>query len=74
MSTAGPQRRRIVTCPACKGESIYGPENPARPFCSQRCKNNDFGAWATEAFRVAAKETRAEDEPDEPGEPASGLH
>ncbi len=55
MSTAGPLRRRTVTCPACKGESVYGPENPVRPFCSQRCKNNDFGAWASEAFRVAAK-------------------
>ncbi len=74
MNTAGGQRRRIVTCPACKGESIYGPENPSRPFCSQRCKNNDFGAWASEAFRVAAKQTRAEDEPDEPDAPTSGPH
>ncbi|MEQ1804683.1 MAG: DNA gyrase inhibitor YacG, partial [Burkholderiaceae bacterium] len=38
MSTAKPPRRRIVTCPTCQGESVYGPENPARPFCSQRCK------------------------------------
>lgn len=63
-------RPRIVRCPTCKGDSIYSPENSARPFCSQRCKNNDFGAWASEAFRVAAKESLNEDEPDAAGDPA----
>jgi uncharacterized protein len=62
----GPQRARIVTCPTCKGESLYAPQNPARPFCSQRCKNNDFGAWASEAFRVAPR--NAPGDPDEPEE------
>jgi endogenous inhibitor of DNA gyrase (YacG/DUF329 family) len=28
------------------------PSNPYRPFCSERCKNMDFGAWASESFRV----------------------
>ena len=23
-----------------------------QPFCSERCKNIDFGAWASESFRV----------------------
>ena len=72
--TAGAQRPRIVRCPTCKGESIFAPENPARPFCSQRCRNNDFGAWASEAFRVAAKESRAEDDADAPNEPTAGPH
>lgn len=43
---------RIVTCPACKGESVYAPSNPYRPFCSERCKHMDLGAWASESFRV----------------------
>jgi endogenous inhibitor of DNA gyrase (YacG/DUF329 family) len=43
---------RIVRCPACSGDSIYAPSNPYRPFCSERCKNIDFGAWASENFRV----------------------
>jgi endogenous inhibitor of DNA gyrase (YacG/DUF329 family) len=43
---------RIVLCPTCGENSIYGPDNPARPFCSARCKNMDFGAWASENFRV----------------------
>jgi endogenous inhibitor of DNA gyrase (YacG/DUF329 family) len=45
---------RVVRCPGCGGESVYAVSNPARPFCSLRCKNADLGAWATEAFRVAA--------------------
>jgi endogenous inhibitor of DNA gyrase (YacG/DUF329 family) len=43
---------RIVRCPACGGDSIYAPDNPYRPFCSARCKGIDFGAWASEDFRV----------------------
>ena len=43
---------RIVRCPACSGDSVYAPSNPYRPFCSERCKNLDLGAWASESFRV----------------------
>lgn len=51
---------RIVRCPNCHGDSVFGPSNPYRPFCSARCKGLDFGAWADESFRMAA-----ETEPDE---------
>jgi endogenous inhibitor of DNA gyrase (YacG/DUF329 family) len=47
-----PAKPRIVRCPACGGDSIYAPSNPFRPFCSERCKNLDLGAWASESFRV----------------------
>ncbi len=43
---------KIVVCPACKGKSIYAPSNAFRPFCSERCKNMDLGAWASESFRM----------------------
>jgi hypothetical protein len=43
---------RIVRCPACSGDSVYAPTNRFRPFCSERCKNMDLGAWASESFRV----------------------
>ena len=43
---------KVVVCPACKGKSIYAASNPFRPFCSERCKNMDFGAWASENFRM----------------------
>ena len=50
---AGPPK--LVPCPTCGGDSIYAPSNPYRPFCSNRCKNIDLGAWANEDFRMAAK-------------------
>lgn len=53
---------RIVKCPACAGPSVYGAQNPHRPFCCARCKNVDFGAWASESFRVPT-EAPPEDEP-----------
>lgn len=53
---------RIVKCPACGGRSIYAPSNAFRPFCSERCKNSDLGAWANEDFRMPA-EAGPDDEP-----------
>jgi endogenous inhibitor of DNA gyrase (YacG/DUF329 family) len=58
-----------VTCPTCGGESLYAPQNPFRPFCSERCKNVDFGAWATEDYRVPAPTTCADAEGEEPSSP-----
>jgi uncharacterized protein len=66
MSTAA---RRIVTCPTCGGESVYAPENPYRPFCSERCKNVDLGAWATEGYRVPAPPSTADENGEEPSTP-----
>ena len=43
---------RVIRCPRCGGPSLYASANPSRPFCSPRCKANDFGAWASEAYRV----------------------
>ena len=53
---------RTVRCPRCGGQSLYGPDNPYRPFCGERCKNLDFGAWASEAYRVAVKPEPQEDD------------
>ena len=46
---------RMVRCPACGGLSPYTPDNRWRPFCSERCKLHDLGAWASERFRVEAE-------------------
>ena len=56
MSSATPEPKvRSVRCPACAGPSRYAADNPWRPFCSERCKNLDFGAWASENYRVATQ-------------------
>lgn len=48
---------RVVRCPHCGGESLWSPENKFRPFCSERCRLIDMGAWASEAYRVPVQES-----------------
>lgn len=57
---------RVVRCPGCGGESVYAMSNPFRPFCSERCRLADLGAWASEGYRVGAP--LSTDEPDDDDE------
>jgi endogenous inhibitor of DNA gyrase (YacG/DUF329 family) len=62
---------KIVNCPRCGGPVQWTSENRCRPFCSERCKLIDLGAWATESYRVPV-EPKDEDhegaDPDGAGE------
>ncbi|MEZ5663946.1 MAG: DNA gyrase inhibitor YacG [Burkholderiaceae bacterium] len=53
-SNQTPAVARTVRCPSCGGPSLFGSANRFRPFCSERCRQVDLGAWASEAFRVPA--------------------
>ena len=55
---------KVIRCPGCGGPSVYALENAFRPFCSARCKNNDFGAWASEGYTVPANPDVAEPDAD----------
>jgi len=44
----------VVNCPHCAKAIEWIPENRYRPFCSERCKLIDLGAWASEKYRVAS--------------------
>ena len=57
---------RHVLCPRCGAQVPWAPESLFRPFCSERCKTMDLGAWATERYRVAATETDREAEDGSP--------
>ena len=59
------QRSRLVACPKCGRTAEWSTENRWRPFCSERCKMTDLGAWATEAYRIPVE---AGDEPEIPPE------
>ena len=60
-----PTPERKVPCPRCRGPAVYSATNPWRPFCSERCRNADLGAWASENYRVATQAS-AEDMPEDP--------
>jgi endogenous inhibitor of DNA gyrase (YacG/DUF329 family) len=58
-----------MKCPNC-GKTVEWKDNPARPFCSERCKLIDFGRWANEEYRVPVAETPT-DEIESPPAPAA---
>lgn len=47
------QPTRIVACPQCKKSVSVEANNKFRPFCSERCRLIDLGAWANETHRIA---------------------
>ncbi len=46
------KRPTQIRCPQCSGLSAYSLENRFRPFCSERCKLLDLGAWATDRYAI----------------------
>jgi uncharacterized protein len=41
----------------------WNASSPWRPFCSERCKLIDLGAWASEQHAIPGNELEAEDKP-----------
>ncbi len=54
MTTPKPPTSPVIPsfpCPQC-GMPSQWTDNPSRPFCTERCKLIDLGAWANEEYRV----------------------
>jgi endogenous inhibitor of DNA gyrase (YacG/DUF329 family) len=47
----------VVRCPTCGTSVVWGAVSPYRPFCSERCKNVDLGAWASERYAIRDSES-----------------
>lgn len=58
------RNERFVACPHCGKSVRWSTENRYRPFCSERCKMVDLGAWANEAYRIAVEESPDQQEAD----------
>jgi uncharacterized protein len=41
-----------VKCPTCRRPVEWSAESPYRPFCSERCRLVDLGAWFNEERRI----------------------
>jgi len=52
-----------IICPVCKNITTWE-ENPFRPFCSERCKLIDLGAWASGEYKLPGNQA---DETDQAG-------
>ncbi|MEH6445543.1 MAG: DNA gyrase inhibitor YacG [Oceanospirillaceae bacterium] len=51
-----------LPCPECKKLLTWSTDNPHRPFCSERCKLLDLGAWATESYQIPEELGAEEDD------------
>ncbi|HWW04118.1 DNA gyrase inhibitor YacG [Collimonas sp.] len=49
-----------VDCPTCGAKVEWIAANRFRPFCSERCKQIDLGAWAEEKYAIPAVNPRDE--------------
>ena len=47
---------RILACPTCGNFVKWTPKNEHRPFCSDRCKLIDLGAWADEQHTIPGQQ------------------
>lgn len=50
------EKMRTVLCPRCGKSVVWSQANTFRPFCSERCKIIDLGAWAAEEYNLIAEE------------------
>jgi endogenous inhibitor of DNA gyrase (YacG/DUF329 family) len=57
---AGVNTAKRYTCPTCQREIAWTSDFPWRPFCSERCKMVDLGAWLANDRAI-------------PGEPADDI-
>lgn len=57
-----------VKCPTCQREIDWS-QSPFRPFCSERCRLIDLGAWLTEKHAIAGEPAADEAAREDPGAP-----
>jgi endogenous inhibitor of DNA gyrase (YacG/DUF329 family) len=58
----------VVRCPTCGRTVEWNESFPWRPFCSERCKLIDLGAWASEKHSIPGNDVEAEEKPKESDE------
>lgn len=48
-------------CPVCRKPTPWE-GNPSKPFCSERCRLRDLGAWSSEDYKIPARPEEGRDE------------
>jgi uncharacterized protein len=52
-----------VKCPTCGRQTEWSESAPFRPFCSERCRLIDLGAWLSEQRSIPGDTTPPPDSP-----------
>jgi endogenous inhibitor of DNA gyrase (YacG/DUF329 family) len=56
----------LVKCPTCGRDLEWSSVSPFRPFCSERCRLIDLGAWLSEERSIAGESAPVDAEREEP--------
>ncbi|HEU4624249.1 MAG TPA: DNA gyrase inhibitor YacG [Steroidobacteraceae bacterium] len=56
----------LVKCPTCGRQIEWSEQNPFRPFCSERCRLIDLGAWLSEQRAIPGESVPSSDEAPRP--------
>jgi len=41
-----------LNCPTCKRTVLWNDDFPSKPFCCERCRMIDLGAWSSEEHTI----------------------
>jgi uncharacterized protein len=54
---------KTVQCPTCERPVEWSDKSPWRPFCSERCKLMDLGAWAAQRHSIPGETIETQEKP-----------
>lgn len=57
-----------VKCPTCGRPVEWSEASPYRPFCSERCRLIDLGAWLSEERKISGEAETTREEPPAEGD------
>lgn len=57
-----------VLCPTCSRPVEWSDASPWRPFCSERCKLIDLGAWASGKHAIPGEPAETDRRKDQVGD------
>lgn len=63
--SSGDKPLPVVACPHCGKAVAWQASEKFRPFCSERCKLIDLGAWADESHRIPGENQPPPDSSDD---------
>ena len=58
-----------VKCPTCRRRVDWNETSVYRPFCSDRCRLIDLGAWFKEEHAIPGEPAIDPDDPSSPSDP-----
>lgn len=63
-----------VDCPTCAARVLWTSASHWRPFCSERCKLIDLGAWASDRHVIPGRNVDQDEQPPPLDPSAEGNH